>query len=166
MVVDELSLANNVGKIMRLILVIPVLLPFFGSAQIDYENPPWSLPCDSLYSQTDMTICSYRKSRMADSILNLYFKLLDDQFTEMYQSELNRKEDADLYAIELYKNIISDLKESQLQFEVYRKSCVDLESDLWDGGSVRPLMCNSVHLSLTIDRIRHLEAKYFERESY
>jgi len=127
---------------MKNFIIILFLLPLITFGQLDYENPPWDIGCDSLNTQTEMNICSYKASQIADSIL---LKLLDDNLKYYTSSAYSEK------VLELFHK-------SQSAFIEYRKSLVDFESSKWEGGSIRPLMCNMVHLSATVSRIKELEA--------
>ena len=149
-------------------------MPFFTYGQndvefdyiIDYENPPWKLGCDSLTSQTEMNICSYSKTIIADSIMNdLYNKNLEYYTLIIDEESEFHKEDSDSSMFIHFNTILTRLKKSQTEFINYRESVTDIENAIWNGGTIRPLMVNSTHLGLTIERIKRLEMMLEENKN-
>jgi uncharacterized protein YecT (DUF1311 family) len=146
---------------MKLLLILFTCLPILTFGQIDYENPPWKLSCDSLTSQTEMNICSGKKTIVADSIMNVLYEKNLKYYNEIVTEEKKQLiNNSDPSIFKLFETVLASLKSSQVDFIKYRKSVVDLENAIWDGGTIRPLMSNMVYLNLTIARIKRLENLY------
>lgn len=143
----------------KFILTFLVIAPFSVISQINYDNAPWDINCDSSYTQSSMNLCSSKKTTIADSVMNdLYQKNLDLLNKEI--ESINQASESEYGLEEGYNLTAKRLIESQDKFIEYRKSVCDLEHSLWAGGTISPLMVNIRYLSITIERIKLLEKEF------
>ncbi len=144
------------------VLLVLLSFPLLVNAQIDYDNPPWELPYDSLSfgTQTEMNIFSAKEAHIADSVMTaLYNSVVNYMETELkIASSDTTYGDGywDIYLNQL-KNQIAFIKESQKNFEIYKISVLNFVSESYSGGSICPLMVNTYALKLIVERIKLLE---------
>lgn len=131
------------------------------SAQNETNDARWVLPCDSLTSQSEMNRCSAEKVAKADSTLISVYTTLLNYLNENLENQkkvtTNKKDKAQKDYIKNLRSKIDDFKESQDQFDAYKKSTLNIIRRHYDGGSIKPLAVNLYALQITIDRIKLLE---------
>ena len=159
---QNLEIADVVRKLFILVLIAPYFA--FGQSDsndyypLDHDNPPWKLPCDSLFTQAQMNTCSGKKCAIADSIMNDLLTKNLNYYRDLVQLEGRSIRNDDSTYYKQYEATLSHLNSTQQEFKKYRTSLVKLEGSKWAGGSIRPLMVNLAYLNATIDRIKWLEA--------
>jgi uncharacterized protein YecT (DUF1311 family) len=143
---------------LTVIIITSFSLPL--TAQIDLENPPWEIGCDSSTTQMEMNICSAEKLHIADSMLDLCYKELIDYVDSEYTSELKTLQDTtNEYGRKYLNKLINQKKaiiKSRTDFETFRNSTTDIVSYQYEGGSMEPMAANTCALNITINQIKIL----------
>lgn len=79
-------------QLMKASIITGILFfPLITFGQINFENPPWSIGCDSMDSQLEMNVCSYESFKIADSLLSMEYRKLILYLDELYNSEKTKK---------------------------------------------------------------------------
>lgn len=74
---------------MKIIVILSLFfIPFITSSQIDFENPPWEIGCDSMQTQMDMNICSGNSYMIADSLLTQTYNAFILSLENRHKEEL------------------------------------------------------------------------------
>ncbi|MEZ4722157.1 MAG: lysozyme inhibitor LprI family protein [Flavobacteriales bacterium] len=141
------------------LLFMLTFLPSYLLAQIDFENPPWEIGCDTAVTQTDMNMCSGKMATIADSIMIELFKK-NLKYYQKLVNEMDETPESDYPLEDEFRLTLTTLEQSQESFKKYRDSLCEFEAAKWAGGSITPLMVNGTFLSATVDRIKILEAEY------
>ncbi|TNE78450.1 MAG: DUF1311 domain-containing protein [Bacteroidetes bacterium] len=116
---------------------------------------------DSSYSQAEMNECSVRMLAAADSVLNKRWTQVDsliDLRITAYTSRRLELDEIERKQIEHLIKLKKLLGQMKWQFYNYRKSFVQVETTLWEGGSMAPIMYNGTAVSITKNQIMELEA--------
>lgn len=151
-------MSNN--KMIQLILTLIILIcPLGVLGQINYDNPPWDINCDSLYTQASMNRCSAKEASIADSVMMAFYNKNLELLNKEIES-INETTESDNQQVNGFYLSPVKLKESQEKFIQYRESICEYERSKWSGGSITPLMVNAQYLSVTIERIKLLEKEY------
>ena len=137
-------------------LFFPVLI--FG--QINFDNPPWKLGCDTLIYQGAMNSCSYKSFKIADSILNdNYNKLITYLDSVCLSEKRNLHPKPDKSDLDYLNNIIaqrSAVIKSQKDFYEYRKTMTEIMSLEYTGGSMQRMVNNTYALEITVNQLKLL----------
>lgn len=143
-------------------IIFIVILSLTAHAQIDFDNPPWDLSCDTLFTQTDLNICSFDEYMIADSILKDYYAQLETYLAARIQEEeAAHEDDSDAFhgdLIQQLKDQKTALIDSKSDFEAYKNSTIDFIGLQYEGGSIRSLIVNHYAMELTINQIKVLSA--------
>ncbi|MFC2111198.1 lysozyme inhibitor LprI family protein [Bacteroidota bacterium] len=147
-------------KIRILVTLFILILPSYTFAQINFDNPPWEIRCDTMMTQTDMNICAYESFCIADSILSQTYKKIENELIKALNIEkANKTSEADsssVRRISLIKKQLIILAESKLSFCNYRDHMVSLVELQYQGGSMQSLMMNALAIELTVPQIKAL----------
>jgi uncharacterized protein YecT (DUF1311 family) len=98
--------------------------------------------CENAMTQSDMNICSYEDYMAADQALN-----------DTYAWALARTEDWGFGTKEA-------LRAAQRTWIAYRDAACNAEGQLYEGGSIRPLIENTCKATLTTRRTQDMRATY------
>jgi len=131
---------------------------FISYAQIDFNNPPWEIGCDTMSTQIDMNGCSYEQFRIADSVLNFTYDFLLSNFDNL-DNIINTSDTSDTYLKEQLQLSLKQknaIIKSRIDFNELRKSLTDIISYQYQGGTIRPLFVNIYALDITINQIKIL----------
>ncbi len=97
--------------------------------------------CSNPMTQTEMTICSYEEFKIADAELNTTYQNILKRYVEY--NEYN-------------PNIVIKLREAQKAWIIYRDKQCDAEGEIYNGGSMQPMIINGCATSLTNAQIEIL----------
>jgi uncharacterized protein YecT (DUF1311 family) len=130
------------------------------SGEIDFNNPPWEIGCDTLQSQMEMNICSGEALDIADSLLTIAFNRLINHLDSVYNLEKqNISSDDDKILLDYLDNLKKKKEAviaSRNDFIKYRNSMTEIISYQYSGGSMRPLAENMLALQLTVNQLKSL----------
>jgi hypothetical protein len=126
------------------------------SAQVDLNNPPWLLPCDTLTSQTEMNICSYQKYKVADSLLLLNYKTLISYFEKRISFLSNKSVKSEKISRKFIRQLKTQEKTLLKSFGDFHK-CLERTILIGDyeyaAGTISPLVKYTLALEITINQI-------------
>lgn len=106
--------------------------------------------CENAMTQRDMNICSYEDYMAADRALN-----------DTYTWALARTEDWGLGTTEDWGLGTKEaLRAAQRTWIAYRDAACNAEGQLYEGGSIRPLIENTCKATLTTRRTQDMRAIY------
>jgi uncharacterized protein YecT (DUF1311 family) len=138
-------------KLLFLVIIICSSLQLFAQ----HSNYEIELPCDTLDTQTEMNICSYRKSRILDSIMNSKYTCIISDL----EAEKSHYEDLqDTMMVSNCGKLIESLTQSQKKWDEMAEQNMEFYSAFYEGGSIRPLVVNMSMISDLIDRLEKLDA--------
>jgi uncharacterized protein YecT (DUF1311 family) len=146
---------------MRAIIITAILFfPLITFGQINFENPPWSIGCDSMDTQLEMNVCSYESFKIADSLLTMEYRKLILYLDKIYNAEktknLSNKDKTELDYLQQLKSQKESVVKSKNDFEKLRDSMTEIIDYQYTGGSIRPLVVNSYALELTVNQLKVL----------
>ena len=139
-----------------LTLFYPILI--FG--QVDFNNPPWNIGCDTMRFQSEMNTCSFESFKIADSILNENYNTLIsylDSISFVEKKKLTSKSEKS--ESDYIHNFIAQkaaVIKSKKEFYAYRRIMVEIISLEYTGGSMQPLVDNTYALEITINQLKIL----------
>lgn len=142
------------------IFIISLFVSSTLLGQINFNNPPWQIGCDTIdASQLDMNLCSAQSYKIADSIVSVQYNILLNYLDSLYKVESTNVLPTDTLELDYLKRINKQklsLMAAQKQFIEYRKNFIDIISNEFYGGSIRPLMVNIYALDVTVNHLKTL----------
>jgi uncharacterized protein YecT (DUF1311 family) len=153
--------SKELQQLMRVIITTMILcFPLITFGQINFENPPWSIGCDTMDTQLEMNVCSDESFTIADSLLTQEYRKLILHLDRIYNAEKKKSLSSNDKILLDHLLELKKLKESvvtsQKDFIKLRDSMTDIINYQYSGGSMRPLAVNSFALELTINQLKLL----------
>jgi uncharacterized protein YecT (DUF1311 family) len=139
-------------KKLLFLFIITFTFSFTGFAQESIDS--FILPCDTLTTQVDLTMCSGKKCEILDSIVTTKVNCLVDYLESQKAKAIK---DNDTSSTTYYSDIINAIDLSQSKWKELLNANMSIYSSIYAGGSIELFEMHNSAINDLFDRIKKLD---------